>query len=308
MFEFLNGFEDNKLYDAGREIENQLHSKLVFAAMRSLSEYILLSMYEKYGNDTYSVRLVDLLKDSNFTSRLCRDIRFNDFQVLDETCRLGGNHALHINKNFTFDLTQADVRNGFKCVYDLTGKYYRYISRNSAPEWSDAKYDELLKNASDPEARKKIEKEYSAKLSEKEAELTKAKSAAKEREKETKRLESELEKLKKSSIDGTILESFENKIKELERINNDIDSQTVILKRKLAEAKSSKANAQEKLKEVELKLSRKQGLEIEFAQQLKIEQEKFRELLKKNSVDTSDILAKNSELESQIKAIKKEKA
>lgn len=308
MFEFLNGFEDNKLYDAGREIENQLHSKLVFAAMRSLSEYILLSMYEKYGNDTYSVRLVDLLKDSNFTSRLCRDIRFNDFQVLDETCRLGGNHALHINKNFTFDLTQADVRNGFKCVYDLTGKYYRYISRNSAPEWSDAKYDELLKKASDPEARKKIEKEYSAKLSEKEVELAKAKSAAREREKETKRLESELEKLKKSSIDGTVLESFENKIMELERINNDIDSQTVILKRKLAEAKSSKENAQEKLKEVELKLSRKQGLEIEFAQQLKIEQEKFRELLKKSSVDTSDILAKNSELESQIKAIKKEKA
>ena len=41
MFEFLKGYDENKLYDAGREIENQLHSKLVFAAMRSLSEYIL---------------------------------------------------------------------------------------------------------------------------------------------------------------------------------------------------------------------------------------------------------------------------
>ena len=38
MFEFLKGYDENKLYDAGREIENQLHSKLVFAAMCSLSE------------------------------------------------------------------------------------------------------------------------------------------------------------------------------------------------------------------------------------------------------------------------------
>lgn len=307
MFEFLNGYEDNKLYDAGLEIENQLHSKLVFAAMRSLSEYVLFSMYEKYGNDIYGVRLVDLLKDSSFTSRISRDIHFVDFQTLDEICRLGGNHALHINKNFTFDLTQSDVKKGFKCVYDLIGKYYKYMSKNNAPQWVDEKYDELLRKASDPEARKKIEKEYSEKLSEKETELARAKKDAKEREKETKRLECELEKLKKASVDGSVLESFESKIKELEKINNDIDSQSIILKRKLAEAMASKDNIQEKLTEIELKLSRKQGLEAEFAQQLKIEQEKYQKLLQKSSVDTSDILAKNDKLEEQLIEVKKEK-
>ena len=54
------------------------------------------------------------------------------------------------------------------------------MSKNNAPQWVDEKYDELLRKASDPEARKKIEKEYSEKLSEKETELARAKKDAKE--------------------------------------------------------------------------------------------------------------------------------
>ena len=37
MFEFLKGYDENKLYDAGREIENQLHSKLRWNLSRGFS-------------------------------------------------------------------------------------------------------------------------------------------------------------------------------------------------------------------------------------------------------------------------------
>ena len=116
MFEFLKGYDENKLYDAGREIENQLHSKLVFAAMRSLSEYILFSLYEEYGNNKYDVRLFDLINNQEFVNRVKKDLHFNGFQTLDEVCRLGGNHALHISREFSFQWTPIDVKNGFKCT------------------------------------------------------------------------------------------------------------------------------------------------------------------------------------------------
>lgn len=308
MFEFLNGYENNKLYDAGCEIENQLHSKLVYAAMRSLAEYVMFSLYERYGYNTYKMRFVDLLRDSSFTSRISKDTGFDDFQVLDEICRLGGNHALHIKKNFAFDLDESDVKKGFRCVYDLTGKYFRFAFKKEAPAWSEAQYDELLNRASDPQLREKVEKEFLGKLSEKENELTKAREDAKEKEKITKRLESEIARLKKTSVESSVLESFEKKIRELERANNTMDSQSIILKRKLAAAKSSKDSIQEKLKEIEQKLSKKQELEASFAQQLQLEKEKYQELLQKKQGDTSAILEKNSKLAKQLEKVKKEKA
>ena len=102
----------------------------------------------------------------------------------------------------------------------------------------------LLSKASDPNARQKIETEYSNKLKEKESELLQAKKEANEREKETKRLEKELRALKRASVDEQILETFENRIRNLEKINNEIDAKSIILKKQLSEAKSSKKDAQ----------------------------------------------------------------
>lgn len=308
MFEFLKGYDENKLYDAGREIENQLHSKLVFAAMRSLSEYILFSLYEEYGNNKYDVRLFDLINNQEFVNRVKKDLHFNRFQTLDEVCRLGGNHALHISREFSFEWTPVDVKNGFKCTYELASNYYFFKFHQKAPDWSENEYSVLLSKASDPNARQKIETEYSNKLKEKESELLQAKKEAKEREKETKRLEKELRALKRASVDEQILETFESRIRNLEKINNEIDAKSIILKKQLSEAKSSKKDAQKRLEEIEKHLAQKQGLEREFEQQLKIEHEKYQKLLDKNDLKSDEIVAKNNELERQLKQIKEEKA
>lgn len=314
MFEFLIDYEDKKLYDAGCEIENQLHSKLVFAAMRSLCEYILFSMYEKYDYDTYGVRLVDLLKDSNFTSRISRYIHFNDFQTLDEICRLGGNRVLHIYNNPTFDFSPANVKKGFMCIYDLTGKYYRSVSKNNVPKWSDVQYEELLKKSSDPEARKKIEKEYSDKLKKKEYERKKAEEDAKKREAETKSLEIELARLKRASVDGSVLESLESKIKELERRNNDLDSQSIILKRKLDNEKLSDdsdilARNRELEKQLQEVKNEKAKLEqqLDFAENSSVDKEKRQELerkIKRAKIEEKSAKEKLSVLEATVDELK----
>lgn len=308
MFEFLRGYENNKLYDAGCEIENQLHSKLVFAAMRSLAEYILFSMYESYGNGSYGVRLVDLLKDTNFTNRLNKDIRFKNIKELDEICRLGGNRALHINKDFTFELTPENVKKGFKCVFELTGKYYSFITNNTLPVWSESEYNILLERASDPNAREKIEKEFSAKLLEKERELTQALKDAELKEQITKRLENELASLKKASVDKTVLESFERKIIELEKTNNEIDSKYVILKRQLSESQASEKVARNKLAEIELQLSSARDGDFEFQQKLNEELEKQKALLENSMAKSKIIVEQNVELEKQLQLVKQDKA
>lgn len=295
MFEFLKEC-DTKLYDAGRELENQLNSKFAFVAMRSLIEYALNTLYESYGNDLYNVTLNDLLHDDDFKDQVKHDLGFKNFDRVDEICRLGGNRAIHIKRQYVFSWTPEDTEKGVKCVYDFSRCFYKYKTGKIAPEWSLEEYKNILNASPDPEARRKIEAEYSQKLNAKEAELAAVKLEVKTKTLEKKKAEDELELLKRSSIDATVLNSYETEIAKLKDLSNSREAELVRIKSDKEEAERQQNIAQSKLSEIEIQISRRENYTKELEEQLAIQQSKYKRQLEDTTDKIQDLSKKNDEL------------
>lgn len=252
MFEFLKEC-DSKMYDAAKEIEDLIHHKIVFGSMRKLVEYVLNTLYVSYGNDLYDVNLNSLLRNNEFISQVSKCIKFNDFETIDSICRLGGNHALHISLKHDFDKTPEDAKRGIKCVYDFACCYYKYITKKSAPKWSETEYNRLLDNAPDPKAREKLKiSEEKIRLLERECFVAKA--DAREATKATQVLIDEIEELKRGSIDPDVLSEYDDKIKDLEGKINTIEAERIILHRQLDVAEKDKKQYRDELNSKNKKL------------------------------------------------------
>lgn len=252
MFEFLKDC-DNKLYEAGKTIENQIHHKYVFVAMRALVEYVLNKLYLSYGNALYDVTLYTLLHDSSFLSNVQRDIKFKDFTTLDEICRNGGNHAVHIDQKYNFDMTEEDAKRGLKCVYEFASCYYKYATNNTAPKWTEAAYQDMLKNAPDPKAREKL-KDSEQKIRLLETECLKAKADARTATKASQELVDKIEELKRKSIAPDVLAEYDSKIAGLEEQINSIESERIVLHRQLDNAEKKNQESSDELNSKNQKL------------------------------------------------------
>lgn len=243
MFDFLKDY-DTTLYEAGKDIEHQIHSKLVFVAMRIFAECVLFDLYEETGHKLWNVKLVDVLKDTEFINEISLKCNFNDFNTIDSLCRLEGNKVAHQKKGQKFTASKEEIREGIKAVYEFSVGYYFYKTHMIAPKWSEEEYQQVLDSNHNPNAEKQLEASYKMKLAQKENEVLKVRSEAKNKTIEVLQLQKALSDLKNSNLDlNQKLELERKKRNELENAQRTERE----FKEKLSECENQAENIRETL-------------------------------------------------------------
>lgn len=310
MFEFLEKC-DRQLFNNTLELESQMRTRYAFVSMRKICEYILKEMYDDFQKKSCNRWLPkldkynELIDNQDLRDYLQREFSFRNFEVLNRIRTLG-NGVAHIGKQQVWT-DQGTLQQFFFCTYDLCRCYYKYKTNKEAPAWSETEYKKVLDNALDPDARKKAELKYAGKIRAAESEKEEAHHAAIQKEQEVQRLEEMLAKVKKESLEPEVLAEYESKIQRLTDEKNSIEATNIRLAREISDSENSRQEAQRKLDQIKLELSRKKGMEREFQQQLQAEQERYQKLVESHSSQADALKISNQKLLEKLQSIQDER-
>lgn len=301
MFEFLKECNPESLYSRAHDCECTIKAFNNVTPIGIFMEMLLKLMYleaypELCTEDIDHMSMADIFRTVDFKEKIRIRYNFTDLDTVNYIIRKESNIMKHSVDAESLDA--ATVKKCFKCMFDCACCYYSRKTRKPAPKWSDEEYQKVLDNASDPEARKKVE-ELSSEIILLSRELKQTKSDKLQATSEVDRINNLLEEEKKKRIDPSILTPLMQQIDKLKEQIDFEEIQRCALEQKLRAAEEEKRIAEGNLLRTqsntsELRAERK-NLEEKFnrksaiVDQLKLENSTLQEQIAKSNHDRIDL-------------------